>query len=168
MAVSLFQLTLLVRLCDYADCRKPLNSVLHCAKCKGVAYCSKDCQVCSPQRTHCELRSPLAQETGKRTSAQHESMHALDAKAHAHFSLLPQISPTFLWRLRCACTCLQKNIHRDCPFLAAPSPFFIQKPTHLSLLHCFYPLPTTGCQTKPWKARHKRHVPCLHCYYSLA
>ena len=103
-----------------------------------------------------------------RTSAQHESMHALDAKAHAHFSLLPQISPTFLWRLRCACTCLQKNIHRDCPFLAAPSPFFIQKPTHLSLLHCFYPLPTTGCQTKPWKARHKRHVPCLHCYYSLA
>ena len=49
-AASLFQLTLSVRLCDYADCRKPLYTVLQCAKCRGVAYCSKDCQVCSPPR----------------------------------------------------------------------------------------------------------------------
>jgi hypothetical protein len=49
-AASLSQLTLLVRLCDYADCRKPLYTVLQCAKCRGVAYCSKDCQVCSKLR----------------------------------------------------------------------------------------------------------------------
>ncbi len=69
MAVSLFQLTLLVRLCDYADCRKPLNSVLHCAKCKGVAYCSKDCQMCSPQHPACALSRPLAQESSKRQAS---------------------------------------------------------------------------------------------------
>jgi hypothetical protein len=47
-AASLSRLTLSVRLCDYADCSKPLYWVLQCAKCKGVAYCSKDRQVCSP------------------------------------------------------------------------------------------------------------------------
>jgi hypothetical protein len=30
MAVSISQLTLSVRLCDYADCRKPLHTVLQC------------------------------------------------------------------------------------------------------------------------------------------
>ena len=49
---SLSQLTLSVRLCECADCRKPLYTVLQCAKCKGVAYCSKDCQVCSPPCLH--------------------------------------------------------------------------------------------------------------------
>jgi hypothetical protein len=43
--VSLSRLTFAQRLCDYAECRKPLQTVLQCAKCKGVAYCSKDCQV---------------------------------------------------------------------------------------------------------------------------
>ena len=33
-AVSLPQLTLSVRLCDYEECRKPLYRVLQCAKCK--------------------------------------------------------------------------------------------------------------------------------------
>ena len=33
------------RLCDKEECGKPLQTVLQCAKCKGVAYCSKDCQV---------------------------------------------------------------------------------------------------------------------------
>ena len=40
--VSISKLTLSVRLCDYADSRKPLHTVLPCAKNKGVAYCSKD------------------------------------------------------------------------------------------------------------------------------
>ena len=40
-----------VRLCDYADCRKPLHKVLLCTKCKDVAYCSKDCQVCVHHHT---------------------------------------------------------------------------------------------------------------------
>jgi hypothetical protein len=59
-AVSLSQLTLSVTgtLCDYADCRKPLYKVLQCAKCKGVAYCSKDCQVCSPSHPACALSRP--------------------------------------------------------------------------------------------------------------
>ena len=34
------------RLCDNAECRKPLNKLLQCSKCKSVAYCSTDCQVC--------------------------------------------------------------------------------------------------------------------------
>jgi hypothetical protein len=52
-AVSLSRLTLAQRpgLCDYAECRKPLQTVLQCAKCKGVAYCSKDCQVCPYHHT---------------------------------------------------------------------------------------------------------------------
>jgi hypothetical protein len=62
-AVSLPQLTLSVRLCDYADCRKPLHTVLQCAKCKGVAYCCKECQVCSPQHPACALSRPFAQES---------------------------------------------------------------------------------------------------------
>ena len=33
-AASLSRLTLSVRLCDYADCSKPLYWVLQCAKCK--------------------------------------------------------------------------------------------------------------------------------------
>ena len=40
--VSLSKLTLSVSLCDYADCRKPLHTVLPCAKNKGISYCSKD------------------------------------------------------------------------------------------------------------------------------
>ena len=51
LAVSLSRLTLAQRLCDYAECRKPLQTVLQCAKCKGVAYCSKDCQVCPYHHT---------------------------------------------------------------------------------------------------------------------
>jgi hypothetical protein len=38
-AVSLFQLTLSVRLCDYSECRKPLHMVLQCAK-YNFAYIS--------------------------------------------------------------------------------------------------------------------------------
>jgi len=59
-AVSLPQLTLSVRLCDYADCRKPHHKV-----CKGVACCSKDCQVCVASHPACALSRALAQETGK-------------------------------------------------------------------------------------------------------
>jgi ubiquitin len=56
--VSLCKMTLSVRLCDYADCRKPLHTVLQCAKCKSVAYCSKDCQVCSPHiHTHIDTNT---------------------------------------------------------------------------------------------------------------
>ena len=33
--------------------------------CKGVAYCSKDCQVCVASHPACALSRPLAQETGK-------------------------------------------------------------------------------------------------------
>jgi hypothetical protein len=86
-AVSLPQLTLSVRLCDYADCRKPLHTVLQCAKCKAVAYCSKDCQVCSPQHPACALSRPLAQETGKCTSAHHGAYTRT-----LFFSLLPNSS----------------------------------------------------------------------------
>ena len=45
------QMTFSVRLCDCADCRKPLQKVLLCTKCKDVAYCSKDCQVCAHHHT---------------------------------------------------------------------------------------------------------------------
>jgi len=86
-AVGLPQLTLSVRLCDYAECRKPLHTVLQCAKCKGVAYCSKDCQMCSPQHPACALSRPLAQEIGKCTSAQHGAYTRT-----LSFSLLPKIS----------------------------------------------------------------------------
>jgi len=58
LTVSLSQLTLSVRLCDYEECRKPLYRVLQCAKCNGVAYCSKDCQVCSPPHPACALSRP--------------------------------------------------------------------------------------------------------------
>jgi hypothetical protein len=58
LKVSLSQLTLSVRLCNYAECRKPLHRVLQCAKCKGIAYCSKDCQVCSPPHPACALSRP--------------------------------------------------------------------------------------------------------------
>ena len=33
--------------------------------CQGVAYCSKDCQVCVASHPACALSRPLAQETGK-------------------------------------------------------------------------------------------------------
>jgi hypothetical protein len=58
--VSLSQLTLsdTGTLCDYVDCRKPVKKVLQCAKCKGVAYCSKDCQVCSLPHSACALSRP--------------------------------------------------------------------------------------------------------------
>lgn len=33
--------------CDHDDCYKPLHQpLLLCSRCKNVAYCSKDCQVC--------------------------------------------------------------------------------------------------------------------------
>ncbi len=34
-----------------------------CTKCKGVAYCSKDCQVCVASHPACVLSRPRAQET---------------------------------------------------------------------------------------------------------
>ena len=37
--------------------------------CKGVAYCSKDCQVCVAPLPACALSRPLAQETGKHDQA---------------------------------------------------------------------------------------------------
>ena len=37
--------------------------------CKGVAYCSKDCQVCVASHPACALSRPLAQETGKHDQA---------------------------------------------------------------------------------------------------
>jgi hypothetical protein len=54
-----------VRLCDYADCRKPLQKVMLCIKFKGVAYSFKDCQVCPPRNPAYAPSSPLVQETGK-------------------------------------------------------------------------------------------------------
>ena len=83
----IIQLNLSARLCDYADCRKPLHTVLQCAKCKGVAYCTKDCQVCSPPPCW-----PLAQETGRwhacfrHTHNMRACVHWMPRRTHA-FSL---------------------------------------------------------------------------------
>jgi RNA polymerase subunit RPABC4/transcription elongation factor Spt4 len=64
------------RLCDNAECCKPLQTVLQCAKCKDASYCSKDCQVCPHHHTLflqeqlkgiiiiCALSRALAQATG--------------------------------------------------------------------------------------------------------
>ena len=56
--------------------------------CKGVAYCSKDCQVCVASRPACALSRPLAQETGKhdqatRTTREHACTACQGACAHA-------------------------------------------------------------------------------------
>ena len=56
------QLTLSVRLCDYADCRKPQAPQV----CKGVAYCSKDCQVCVASHPACALSRPQERLQGLR------------------------------------------------------------------------------------------------------
>ena len=53
------------RLCDYQDCRKPLQSSLMCGKCMSVAYCSKDCQVSAhhPACLPVSYRASAAQQT---------------------------------------------------------------------------------------------------------
>ncbi len=56
--------------------------------CKGVAYCSKDCQVCVASHPACALSRPLAQETGKhdqatRTRCEHSCTARQDACSHA-------------------------------------------------------------------------------------
>ena len=82
-AVSLPQLTLSVRLCDSADCRK------------GVAYCSKDCQVCVASHPACALSRPLAQETGKHDQITRTTMSALHDKALARIPMLAQGCESF-------------------------------------------------------------------------
>ena len=88
-AVGLPQLTLPVRLCDYADCRRPLQV------CQGVAYYSKDCQVCVASHPACALSRPFAQETGKHDQVTRTRMSALHDKALARMLMLAQGCESF-------------------------------------------------------------------------
>ena len=56
--------------------------------CKGVAYCSKDCQVCVA--SHPAGLLPKRQASMIRPHAQDESIHALHAKARARMQMLAQ------------------------------------------------------------------------------
>jgi hypothetical protein len=56
--------------------------------CKGVAYCSKDCQVCVA--SHPAGLLPKRQASMIRPHAQDESIHALHAKARARMLMLAQ------------------------------------------------------------------------------
>ena len=56
--------------------------------CKGVAYCSKDCQVCVA--SHPASLLPKRQASMIRPHAQDESIHALHAKARARMLMLAQ------------------------------------------------------------------------------
>ena len=78
-AVGLPQLTLPVRLCDYADCRKPLHK---CARASPTAPRTPGV------RNITSLSRPLAQETGKhdqatRTTREHACTACQGACAHA-------------------------------------------------------------------------------------
>jgi hypothetical protein len=59
--------------------------------CKGVAYCSKDCQECVASHPACALSRPSCpnrQASMIRPHAQDESIHALHAKARARMLML--------------------------------------------------------------------------------
>ncbi len=78
-AVGLPQLTLPVRLCDYADCRKPLHK---CARASPTAPRTPGVRNITP------LSRPLAQETGEhdqatRTTREHACTACQGACAHA-------------------------------------------------------------------------------------
>ena len=63
--------------------------------CKGVAYCSKDCQVCVASHPACALSRPLAQETGKHDQVTRTTMSALHDKALARMLMLAQGCESF-------------------------------------------------------------------------
>ena len=88
-AISLPQLTLPVRLCDYADCRRPLH------KCARASPTTKDCQVCVASHPACALSRPIAQETGKHDQVTRTTMSALHDKALARMLMLAQGCESF-------------------------------------------------------------------------
>jgi hypothetical protein len=45
MLAVISRLVVAQMLCSNAECCKPLQTVLQCAKCEDASYCSKDCQV---------------------------------------------------------------------------------------------------------------------------
>ena len=63
--------------------------------CKGVAYCSKDCQVCVASHPACALSRPFAQETGKHDQVTRTTMSALHDKALARMLMLAQGCESF-------------------------------------------------------------------------
>jgi hypothetical protein len=87
---------------------------------------------------YADCRKPLLKKTARcahhHTLPLHESMHALDAKARAHFFLLAQSFPTSLLRLTrvyVTCMCNVRSLSRSLPH-TAPSH---HKRTLLSLIH---------------------------------
>ena len=63
--------------------------------CKGVAYYSKDCQVCVASHPACALSRPFAQETGKHDQVTRTTMSALHDKALARMLMLAQGCESF-------------------------------------------------------------------------
>ena len=85
-AVSLPHLTLSVRLCDYADCSWPLHK---CARASPTVPRTARCALHHTLLVHragllCteQASCPRDRQSMIRSYAQHESMHALHAKAH--------------------------------------------------------------------------------------
>jgi hypothetical protein len=68
--------------CDRADCRKLLLMPLRCSRCRAVAYCSKECQVCDP---------PLSQ----------HATHAAHTRCARFEAYTPSVDPHSLPRLIC-------------------------------------------------------------------
>ena len=115
--------------------------------CKGVAYCSKDCQVCVASHPACALSRPLAQENASmiRPHAQHEGMRALLDKARARMLMLAQ-----------GCESLRLLLTRVCSMCALPLTRSLTHtaPSHHELIHQNVRLP------KP-ETLHPKHQP-LH------
>ena len=104
--------------------------------CKGVAYCSQDCQVCVASHAACALSRPLAQVTGNHGQAHHDSMHALATEALVRMLMLAQGCPSSrllfkrVWHV-CAAS-LTRSLSHSLPHHTAPSH---HKLTHKNVSH---------------------------------
>jgi hypothetical protein len=98
------------RLCDNAECRKPLHKLLQCSNCKSVAYCSMDCQVCEL----CAHRTSGMHAPDTRTTC----IHWIAGCTHTiYFSLKPSHIYTYCSRTR-ALSLSHTNAHKLSPSLA--------------------------------------------------
>jgi hypothetical protein len=98
-----------------------------CAKCKGVAYCSKDCHVCSPPHPACALSRPQT------------------------YPSCPLLLRRVFETCRSLCTLPLSLAPSQCSLTP-----HIHSSSTPSLIQTRENPPTVGFQTNAWKAGHKR------------